>query len=728
MQSRRSPSRNLRRKVIWALVAVNLSSLLTADFAGATDPTAPVSLSSTSFASIYMDSPFVQASYAQTDASASTETFDSVAPVPSEIASSAGSNGNCPDNVAVGTFSPTNECLIYQGDPWFGGATTNSSEPVNSGSHSSYAATHHGPLTITFPASKTYVGFWWSAGSYGNKVSFLDAAGNVVAQLNADDIYNTVTAGTVTAVDGVTSYNSGDYLGHPGDSPQDQPANTPRFDSGEPFVYIHAFASAGKSFKALSLEAPGNGFEFDNLTTADSISINPRLVKVRDIFTPLTLPAPTPNSGYDFGGWYSDSGLENYLGQSGDPYYPPTSSSSIYPSWNPHWVNVYYHDPTNSDYYCNIGGFYNDPYNPIVFVDNNGLGIYCGQGLDKPNSKIVAWNTSADGSGDTYSLFAAYAGSGDLDLYPVWAPNTFALSSVPTGHGTITPSGVNNVNSGTSPTYVMTPETGYHIVDVRIDGVSKGPISTYTFPSVSSDQTISATFGLNTYTVNAIAGAHGSITPNGNSTVNYGETPTYTIRPDSGYQVDSVRVNSKSVGAPTTYTFSPVNSDETITVNFVQDSPPQTPSSPPIAKAPETTIQIPATSDLPVVVQTPKNASKSQTPKRKITVTQDQAKTVISISPRPIVEKPKILVGNSDISIKGLSENQYIRVTIKDPNGNTEIALPKSDSEFSQLVNSNQKSELAIEITPTLDGKLKKGARIGVSGAKRADRVRVIIK
>jgi hypothetical protein len=274
----------------------------------------------------------------------------------------------------------------------------------------------------------------------------------------------------------------------------------------------------------------------------------------------------------------------------------------------------------------------------------------------------------------------------------------------------------------------MTPETGYHIVDVRIDGVSKGPISTYTFPSVSSDQTISATFGLNTYTVNAIAGAHGSITPNGNSTVNYGETPTYTIRPDSGYQVDSVRVNSKSVGAPTTYTFSPVNSDETITVNFVQDSPPQTPSSPPIAKAPETTIQIPATSDLPVVVQTPKNASKSQTPKRKITVTQDQAKTVISISPRPIVEKPKILVGNSDISIKGLSENQYIRVTIKDPNGNTEIALPKSDSEFSQLVNSNQKSELAIEITPTLDGKLKKGARIGVSGAKRADRVRVIIK
>ena len=52
----------------------------------------------------------------------------------------------------------------------------------------------------------------------------------------------------------------------------------------------------------------------------------------------------------------------------------------------------------------------------------------------------------------------------------------------------------------------------------------------------------------------------------------------------------------------------------------------------------------------------------------------------------------------------------------------------KNDSELSSIVNRNPKSALSIEITPTLNSKLKKGARVGVNGAKSSDRVRVILK
>ena len=140
----------------------------------ATDsPKDPVTLSSESFASIYMDAPFVQASYASAGTGATnvqTENFDSLLPPFTD--------GNCPENIAVGTVSPTSACLLYANDPNFGGATTSSSDPVDSGAHSTYAAVHSGdPLRITFPSAKKYVGFWWSAGSVGNNVSFLMKAG-----------------------------------------------------------------------------------------------------------------------------------------------------------------------------------------------------------------------------------------------------------------------------------------------------------------------------------------------------------------------------------------------------------------------------------------------------------------------------------------------------------------------------------------------------------------------
>ena len=139
---------------------------------------------------------------------------------------------------------------------------------------------------------------------------------------------------------------------------------------------------------------------------------------------------------------------------------------------------------------------------------------------------------------------------------------------------------------------------------------------------------------------------------------------------------------------------------------------------------------IPPEPTAPVIVDAPKASAPSsvQVPRRKISVSRTPAKTIIAIAPQPAQKTPLISLGSSDIAIKGLNANEYIRVTILDKNGNSQVVTGKSDSELSSIVNRNPKSALSIEITPTLNSKLKKGARVGVNGAKSSDRVRVILK
>ncbi|NCB74870.1 MAG: S-layer homology domain-containing protein [Clostridia bacterium] len=60
--------------------------------------------------------------------------------------------------------------------------------------------------------------------------------------------------------------------------------------------------------------------------------------------------------------------------------------------------------------------------------------------------------------------------------------------------GSISPAGVSSVDSNASKTYTITPNSGYVISDVLVDGVSVGAVSTYVFPLVSKDHTIVASF------------------------------------------------------------------------------------------------------------------------------------------------------------------------------------------------------------------------------------------
>jgi Divergent InlB B-repeat domain len=70
-----------------------------------------------------------------------------------------------------------------------------------------------------------------------------------------------------------------------------------------------------------------------------------------------------------------------------------------------------------------------------------------------------------------------------------------------------------------------------------------------------------------TFTVTVTQTAHGTITP-GTTNVVLGSDQSFTIAPDIGYRIANVFVDGVSVGAVTSYTFTAVTSDHTITANY----------------------------------------------------------------------------------------------------------------------------------------------------------------
>jgi hypothetical protein len=64
---------------------------------------------------------------------------------------------------------------------------------------------------------------------------------------------------------------------------------------------------------------------------------------------------------------------------------------------------------------------------------------------------------------------------------------THTISANSDARGTITPSSTVTLNDGGSITYTFTPIAGYQLVDVIVDGVSKGTPASYTFTNVKED-------------------------------------------------------------------------------------------------------------------------------------------------------------------------------------------------------------------------------------------------
>jgi hypothetical protein len=149
-----------------------------------------------------------------------------------------------------------------------------------------------------------------------------------------------------------------------------------------------------------------------------------------------------------------------------------------------------------------------------------------------------------------------------------FALDIYSITAAADAHGSISPTGAITVNKGSSQIYTVTPDTGYQVLSVIVDGANKGAITSYTFTNVQTNHTINAYFKAITYSVTAGAGTNGSITPAGTSTFNPGAGQTYSIIPNVGYHVADVTVDGASQGAIGSYAFTNIQANHSISATF----------------------------------------------------------------------------------------------------------------------------------------------------------------
>jgi hypothetical protein len=89
---------------------------------------------------------------------------------------------------------------------------------------------------------------------------------------------------------------------------------------------------------------------------------------------------------------------------------------------------------------------------------------------------------------------------------------------------------------------------------------------------MSTNQKVTASFSLKKYSITALSGPNGFITPEGVTAVSYGTNQTYNITAASGYQISGVNVDGANVGAVSSYSFQNTKADHQISASFTNKS------------------------------------------------------------------------------------------------------------------------------------------------------------
>ena len=145
------------------------------------------------------------------------------------------------------------------------------------------------------------------------------------------------------------------------------------------------------------------------------------------------------------------------------------------------------------------------------------------------------------------------------------APITYTLNtaSSPTNGGTV--SGAGSYSDGATASLTATPSAGWTFVNWTGDLTGTANPATIT---MNTNKNVTAVFTQTGFTIAASAGANGTISPAGNVSVAKGGSQTFAIAATAGYIVDIVTVDGVSQGAITSYTFTNVQGNHSITAAF----------------------------------------------------------------------------------------------------------------------------------------------------------------
>ena len=111
---------------------------------------------------------------------------------------------------------------------------------------------------------------------------------------------------------------------------------------------------------------------------------------------------------------------------------------------------------------------------------------WSGTGLDGENNMTVTIPTGSTGN-RIYTAHWRYNGSGHSYSY-------YTIKATAGAGGSISPSGNVSVREGRDRTFTITPDKGYAISNVKIDGKSIGAVKSYTFKNVRRNHTIEVIF------------------------------------------------------------------------------------------------------------------------------------------------------------------------------------------------------------------------------------------
>ena len=200
-----------------------------------------------------------------------------------------------------------------------------------------------------------------------------------------------------------------------------------------------------------------------------------------------TLPTDVTRTGYTFKGWYYN---ENLTGS------PVTAISNTETGNKEYWAKWEINQYTIT--YVLAGGTAEG--NPGTYTIETGAFTltnptksgytftgWSGTGLDGENNMTVTIPTGSTGN-RTYTAHWRYNGGGSSSY------SYYTIKAAAGSGGSISPSGSVSVREGRDQTFTITPDKGYAVANVKIDGKSIGAVKSYTFENVRRTHTIEVIF------------------------------------------------------------------------------------------------------------------------------------------------------------------------------------------------------------------------------------------
>lgn len=191
-------------------------------------------------------------------------------------------------------------------------------------------------------------------------------------------------------------------------------------------------------------------------------------------------------NGYVFQGWYESSDF------SGEAVTAISATDTGNKTYYAKWTKLYTVTVTagNGGTVSGGGTFEDGSTVTVTATANSGYRFvrWTENGQQVSDSESYSFTLTADRS--LTAVFARNSGGGGGGT----SYDYYTISATAGEGGSISPSGSISVREGRDQTYTITPDGGYRISDVRVDGVSVGAVSSYTFDNVQKRHTIEAIF------------------------------------------------------------------------------------------------------------------------------------------------------------------------------------------------------------------------------------------